>query len=167
MLRRSEKTHVDRILEIIEGAKVYLRESKVDQWQNGYPNRETIENDIENKWSYVYEEDGVLLATTALSFEGEETYEKIYEGAWIGDIDYGVIHRLGVDTSLMGKNIGSKVLEEVDKIAIKRGVYSVRVDTHEDNKAMQGLLAKNGYVCCGIIYLKDGNKRLAFEKILY
>ena len=167
MLRRSEKKDIDRIMEIIDGAKSYLKENMVDQWQNGYPNHEAIESDIEKNWSYVYEEDDLVLGTTALSFDGEETYEKIYEGAWISDIDYGVIHRVGVDNSMMGKSIGSKILEEVDRICIQKGIYSIKVDTHEDNMAMQRLLDKNGYKYCGVIYLKDGNKRLAFEKILY
>jgi hypothetical protein len=30
---------------------------------------------------------------------------------------------------------------------------------------MQNLLAQNNFVKCGIIYLKDGSERLAYQKI--
>ena len=31
---------------------------------------------------------------------------------------------------------------------------------------MQRLLEKSGFKYCGIIYLEDGNERIAFEKII-
>ena len=46
---------MDRILEIIEKAKIELKKLGLDQWQNGYPNREVIENDIKSGISYVLE----------------------------------------------------------------------------------------------------------------
>ena len=43
---------------------------------------------------------------------------------------------------------------------------SIKVDTHEQNLSMQKLLRKNNFEHCGIIYLQDNSKRIAFEKIL-
>jgi RimJ/RimL family protein N-acetyltransferase len=47
----------------------------------------------------------------------------------------------------------------------KKGVSLLRIDTHEDNKRMQHILAKNGFVYCGIV-LQNGSDRLAYEKKL-
>ena len=47
---------------------------------------------------------------------------------------------------------------------MSKGIKNIRVDTHKDNKSMQGLLLKNNYKYCGVIYLEDGSKRIAFEK---
>lgn len=41
----------------------------------------------------------------------------------------------------------------------------IKVDTHEENISMQKLLKKNNFKYCGIIYLEDKSKRIAFEKI--
>ena len=41
----------------------------------------------------------------------------------------------------------------------------IRIDTHEDNIPMQRCLSKNGFEYCGIIYLANGSKRLAYQKI--
>ena len=42
----------------------------------------------------------------------------------------------------------------------------MRIDTHEENLGMQGLLKKLGYHHCGVIYLENNDKRLAFEKLI-
>ena len=43
-------------------------------------------------------------------------------------------------------------------------ISNIRVDTHNDNKIMQYLLEKHGYQKCGIIYVKDGSPRIAYQK---
>ena len=44
--RHSTKKDIPAILTIIEDAKALLKSLQIDQWQNGYPNQEQIENDI-------------------------------------------------------------------------------------------------------------------------
>ena len=58
------------------------------------------------------------------------------------------------------------MIEHACKLAKAEGASSVRIDTHEDNIPMQNMIEKNGFKKCGIIYLLDGNKRLAYEKIV-
>jgi len=41
---------------------------------------------------------------------------------------------------------------------------NIRVDTHHDNAPMQRLLDKLGFTYCGIIWLANGEERLAFQK---
>ena len=53
---------------------------------------------------------------------------------------------------------------------LKNNIYSLRVDTHEKNLAMQKALNKVGFIKCGVIYLarndEGTNKRIAFEKVI-
>ena len=42
---------------------------------------------------------------------------------------------------------------------------NIRIDTHRDNIIMQHNLAKHGFTYCGIIFLANGDERLAFQKI--
>ncbi|MBE6049905.1 MAG: GNAT family N-acetyltransferase [Clostridium sp.] len=95
---------------------------------------------------------------------GEKTYENIYEGSWITNDEYGVIHRIAVDGGLKGRGVSSKIIKEAEKICLDEGIHCLKVDTHEDNKSMQKFLEKNGFIYCGVIYLADGAKRVAFEK---
>ena len=179
--RKSTFDDVDRILEIIEKAKIELKKLGLDQWQKGYPNREVIENDIKLGISYILEEisekndkfenqiSKKIVGTIVLSPKKEEPYSKI-EGKWITNDDYIVIHRLAVDTEIKNKGIATKILEFSEKKCIKNKILSIKADTHENNEPMKKFLEKNGFSYCGVIYLDRepdiGEKRIVYEKII-
>lgn len=165
--RLSTKNDIKRIFKIISDAQEYFKKNNIDQWQNGYPNEETILIDVNNGESYVLIDEQNIVGVCTISFRSEPTYNKIYYGNWSQkDALYGVIHRIAVESSLKKKGLGTFIFENAEKIALENNIKNLRVDTHEDNKPMQGLILKSNFVYRGIIYVKDGSKRLAFEKIL-
>lgn len=166
MLRKSKFEDIGRIMEIIRQAQTYLKSQGVDQWQNGYPDETAIESDIKNNISYVLEEEGEILATSAISFEGEPTYNKIYEGKWIGADEFAVIHRIAVANNCKGHGLAGRLIKETANLCSKRNVKSIRIDTHTENLAMKNCIKKNGFEYCGIITISDGSQRVAFEKII-
>ena len=107
-----------------------------------------------------------IIATTVISFAKEKSYENILEGKWITNDDYGVIHRIAVDNTQKGKGLSHKIIKYAEEVCKQNDIHSIKVDTHEQNIPMQNLLKKNGFEYCGIVYLEDGGKRVAFEKIL-
>ena len=70
--------------------------------------------------------------------------------------EQGVIHRLATN----GKQKG--VSEACLDWCFERWP-NVRVDTHRDNKVMQHILTKYGFQRCGIIYVKNGTERIAYQ----
>jgi len=42
---------------------------------------------------------------------------------------------------------------------------NIRIDTHKDNRIMQHNIEKHGFTYCGIIYLANGDERLAYQKL--
>ena len=165
-LRKTTISDIDIVINIFEDAKKFMREQGIDQWNNNYPNPEVIKNDIENGIGYVLEDDDRVIGTAAVIFDGEKDYDKIYEGKWISEGEYTTIHRVAVDSNIRGLGIASIILNKVEELSLSRGLNSIRIDTHRDNLPMQKLLAKNGFIRCGIIYLEDESERIAFEKIL-
>lgn len=167
-IRKSTLADVARILEIINDAKSLLASLKIDQWQNGYPNAEQVENDIKNGESFVIVNDeNTMIATTMFTTKPEPTYKKVIDGNWIIDesLPYGVIHRLAVGASFRGLGIAKFVFNEMHKKLKQQNIRSLKIDTHEENLGMQTLIKKMGYQYCGIIYTSYGAKRLAFEKV--
>ncbi len=162
--RKSIKEDVKYIMEIISDAQAYFKNNNIDQWQNGYPNEDAIRKDILNGYSYVLTDNDKVIATVALSFDGEATYNEIYEGSWLTDNEYAVIHRIAVTEEMKGKNIASIILKRIEEICKERAIKSIKIDTHEDNLSMQRLLKKNNFKYCGVIYLEGKVKRIAFEK---
>lgn len=168
-IRLSSLNDVPRIMEIINDAKALLKSLNIDQWQNGYPNAEQIENDIKNEESYVIvNADNVIVATTMFTTRSEPTYKKVFDGNWIIDenLPYGVIHRLAMSKNFRGQGIAKFVFEHLHLKLKQQNIKSLKIDTHEENLGMQALIKKMGYQYCGIIYTNYAAKRLAFEKVI-
>ena len=164
--RKAVEADIDSIMKIIKQAQDYFKEKGINQWQNNYPNVEVISNDVAEKNSYVLLKNNEVVATAVVSFKGEKTYESIYEGKWISDKEYAVVHRIAVDNNYKGLGLSSQIIKSVEELCIDKGVFSIKIDTHEQNSSMQKLLRKNKFENCGIIYLEDNSPRIAFEKIL-
>jgi len=164
--RKAAEKDINAIMNIINQAQNYFKEQGIDQWQNGYPNRQTIRNDIENGNSYVLLKNDIVVGTVAIIPGIEKTYEAIYNGEWKSSGKYITIHRIAIDVRYKRLGFATMILDKAEEMCKKKDINSIRIDTHEENLPMQNLLQKNNYEYCGIIYLEDGSKRLAFEKLL-
>ena len=102
LFRQAQIEDLEAIWQIILYAKETMRQRGSQQWQDGYPFRETIEQDIAHHYAYVVEETGEIMAYVAISRDGEPTYQKI-EGAWLNDAPYIVGHRIAVSEKAKGK----------------------------------------------------------------
>lgn len=164
--RQANISDLDQIVEIIELSKKYLKETKVDQWQDGYPAKEDLRRDIESGNSYVLTNKDEIVATTVISLDGESTYNSIFNGEWITNEEYIVMHRVAVHDKYKGKGIFKELIKEAESLALNKGISSIKIDTHRDNISMQRAVVKNDFKRYGIIYLGDGSERIAFEKVL-
>lgn len=227
-LRKTREGDIAAVLAILDQARVRLGALGIDQWQNGYPNRAAIEEDVARGRSYVVVEDstyapatseacdvrdacvagdahdardvhdagktydahdaftalastsnadaeGVIIATAMIGTSGEPTYDVIYDGAWLTDSSsvyprYVTVHRVAVADGATGRGVARFLLGEAVRIAQVCGAQSVRIDTHEGNTPMRGLLRSCGFAECGVIMLDDPleptPERLAFEKLV-
>ncbi|ELU5586841.1 GNAT family N-acetyltransferase [Clostridium perfringens] len=164
--RQANISDLDQIVEIIELSKKYLKETKVDQWQDGYPAKEDLRRDIESGNSYVLTNKDEIVATTVISLDGESTYNSIFNGEWITNEEYIVMHRVAVHDRYKGKGIFKELIKEAENLALNKGIFSIKIDTHRDNISMQKAVLKNDFKKCGIIYLEDESERIAFEKVM-
>lgn len=164
IFRQANKADEINIWEILQQAIERRRQDGSRQWQDGYPNPQSIENDIANGWGYLIEIENNIAAYVAIIFEPEPAYEAI-EGTWLSNGEYIVVHRVAVADEFGGQGLATKIFSEVENIALKKGVTSIKVDTNFDNQAMLSILKNLGYTYCGEVYLR-GSTRKAFEKLL-
>lgn len=159
-IRLAEKKDLVYILPVFEKAKAYMRKNgNHKQWGDDYPGAEVLSRDIEQKQFYVCEQDKKIHAVFAFIIGDDPTYHVIENGAWLNTEAYGTIHRLASDGKLSG------VFAEVMRFC-KGRIANLRADTHEDNTVMQELLKKEGFKECGIIYVRDGTPRIAYQLIV-
>ena len=166
IFRHANFNDLDSIMEIVHDAQRSLGSRGIDQWQNGYPTRESIEHDIENKHGYVIEIDGDVEAYAAIIVNGEPEYEHLV-GKWQSEPsnDYIVVHRICVRNSRTRQGLASDLLRHAARIAILQDIHSFKIDTHKDNQYMLNLLQKFGFGYCGEIHYEHGD-RVAFEKLI-
>lgn len=159
VIRKAKLEEIGKLMDIFASAKVFMRQSgNANQWVAGYPSEELIAQNIQDGNSYVCIDDtGELVATFFFRIGVDETYLIIYDGQWLNDKPYGVVHRLASSGKI--KNISTFCLQWCFEQC-----GNIRVDTHKDNRVMQNSLIRNGYVYCGIIHLKNGAERLAYQK---
>ena len=154
----AKEADLPRILEIYDIAKAYMRANgNPNQWNGAYPDLETLRTDIEKQRLYVYKKDGRIHGVFMLLLEEEPTYAYIEDGSWREETPYGTIHRLAGDGEVKG--LFAKCVAFCES-----KVKYLRADTHFDNHTMQHLLEKNGFERRGIIYLKNGDPRIAYQK---
>ena len=157
-IRRATFTELPAILAIYERARAYMREQgNPTQWDGGYPQEELLIDDINQKQLYVCEESGQILAVFCYFYGNDPTYLNIYEGQWLNQAPYGVLHRIAVDAK--GRGVAAFCFDYC-----LSQCKNLKIDTHRDNLPMQKTLAKNGFSYCGIIYLQSGDDRLAYQK---
>ena len=144
-------------------AKEYMKRNNSTQWNENYPNKETIINDIENNIGYVLIVKNLIRGYIVVDFSDDEVYKNI-KGKWKTFGNYASIHRCAIHKELRGQGYGSELFKFAEKLALSKNIRSVRVDTAPENETMKHLFNKNGYEYCGIVFI-DGEK-IAYEKLL-
>lgn len=164
-LKIVEQSEEDTAMVFINEAKAFLKSRGVDQWQRGYPDTNTIRNDIANQRGYFLMADKCPLAYMCIDFEGEPAYDGL-NGHWLNNSSsYGVLHRLAIGAEFRGKGLATVSLKLAEALMQRRKTGSFRIDTDENNEVMKHLLSKNGFAYCGTIWF-DNSVKIAYEKLL-
>jgi len=127
-----------------------------NQWNDLYPSHLDVEEDSELGQGFVMCDDGKPFAYFAFILGEDPSYSYIEDGAWPNDKPYGTIHRIASDGT--HKNVFHLCINYVKNI-----IPVIRIDTHEKNIPMQKALAREGFKYCGIVYIENGEQRLAFQ----
>lgn len=160
ILRKACINEVDICYQCMEDAKAYQRSLGFAQWHENYPTIPIIEEDIRTGIAYTFVEDGKIVGYCCIIIGDEPAYHDI-EGSWKTERPYGVVHRMAFSKGYAGTGLSKKAFALIKEHCLAHGAEAIRIDTHEDNKVMQHILAREGFAPCGVIYY-DGPK-LAFE----
>jgi RimJ/RimL family protein N-acetyltransferase len=162
--RKAKTDEINVIWHILQQAIIRRQNDGSSQWQDGYPNLQIIENDIENGQGFVLLEEDIIVGYCAILINNEPAYQKI-EGKWLSNGNFVVVHRVAIAAPYLGKGLASIIIKNIEKFAQNNNIHSVKADTNYDNIAMLKTFEKAGYTYCGEVYFR-GNPRKAYEKVL-
>lgn len=162
--RKAVLAELPEIWAVLKQAIIRRKEDGSQQWQDGYPNQEVIQNDIAIGAGYVLTDGGTIIGYCAIRFNHEPAYADI-KGKWLTNEAFAVVHRVAISEQYLGKGLAKKIFEYIEDIALNAHIYSIKADTNFDNIAMLKTFQKLGYIYCGEVYFR-GSARKAFEKVL-
>lgn len=156
-IRRTTPDDIPAVQGIFALARKFMAETgNPNQWADGYPSEELLQEDVSSGDSYVVVKGDAVAATFVLRGGNDPTYDVIYEGSWQNGGPYATIHRIASNGQVRG------ILHLAMEYALQ-SYDSIRIDTHRDNLVMQSAIRKEGFVYCGIICCWNGSERLAYQ----
>lgn len=155
-IKKASAQDLDQIMQIYEKAKEFMRANgNAKQWEDGYPSRELIEQDLDHMYLCMT---GEQIACVFYYAMGEDEDYRQINGKWLNEEPYAVVHRVA-STGIV-KGAASYCLDWAYS-----QVPNIRMDTYTDNIPMQRLLEKCGFQYCGSFERMGSDKWRAYHKV--
>jgi len=162
-LKLAKIEDLDVINDIYKNAIEKMVNNNIFQWDEIYPNKNILKNDIENKQLYKIILDKNIISTFVLNQEYEEDYLK---GKWeYNGNNFMVLHRFCININYQNKGLGEKVMLCIEDYLKNKGINSLRLDAFSENPIALKLYKKLGYKKTGEANWRKG-LFILFEKII-
>lgn len=161
--RKAQLSDLDELFTLYQLAISDMQQKGIDQWDELYPNREVIENDVTNDELQILIIDTEIAAGIVVNQSQDIEYS---DGKWTGNgPKTAVIHRLCIKPKFQSRGWATKLMNYVEKNLKESGYNDIRLDTFSNNPYALNLYKKLGYTETGEIYFRKG-KFILFEKLL-
>lgn len=166
MIRLGRLEDLDEIKLLTEACAVALQEQGIFQWNEHYPSRERLQEDLEREELHVLEEQDIITGIVVLTPKKDEVYGPI---EWLtADGKNLYVHRLATLPSKWGRGGGRILMDYAEQKAVMQKLDSIRLDTFSQNKRNQKFYETQGYKRLGEIYFPDKSPFpfYCYEKLL-
>ena len=155
IFRLGDKRDLPELCSLLERAKEALERQEIFQWDEAYPNEETLAGDIGRGELFVGVDQGGARVFYVLNRECNREYEN---GAWkYPHVPHYIIHRLCVDPAFQGQGLGKQAMEHMESQVISLGAGAVRLDAFMENPSALGFYRKLGYDIVGYAQWRKGS----------
>jgi GNAT superfamily N-acetyltransferase len=145
IFQRAERNDSPEILELLQRISAWLEGKGVEQWREFFEEKgkATLEKRFREGEVYKILKDGSLSGVFVIQWDDTFWHPMKNDGlaTWI--------HTMGIDSSLVGKGIGNKILSYVEAIAVRAGRKYVRLDCNGDNAKLCAYYESNGFKKAG------------------
>lgn len=147
---------------IVKEATRRMDEQGIPQWDEVYPDRETLARDIEKREMYVIEMDARVAGFIVMNEEQPPEYgavEWTYPGRAVA------IHRLTIDPDVQRRGLATRLMDFAEETAADKGCDCIRLDAFTRNPAALALYETRGYGKVGVVRFRKG-EFFCYEKKL-
>lgn len=164
VLRKATTADTATLLPLVRDCVAAMRTAGIEQWDDVYPNAETIARDIEAGTLHVLCESGTIIASITI----DQNMDPLWQGMGWSTVSEPAIavHRLMVHPTHQGRGLAKALMQHAEAVARQHGGRSIRLDTFLQNPAAMALYPRLGYRPTGTAMMRKGAFS-GFEKLLY
>ena len=163
MHRRANIDDLDAVFRVFCEAIAEMERNGISQWDERYPDRAIVAEDISKNELFVGTLDGEIASVFVLNSQCEEEYEN---GDWqYPNATYCVIHRLCVNPKYQNQGIGSRTMRHIEAELKAVSIDCVRLDAFTLNPYALRMYDKLGYVRVGTAEWRKGRFWLMEKKL--
>ncbi len=162
-IRKLESAYLDQATATLKRAVSRMIQNKILQWDELYPTKEILSDDIASGVAFGLFCDEALAGYVVLNERQDSEYAAIpwrfIEGKQL------VIHRLFIDPAFQGKGLAQAMLAFAEEFGTKSGYASIRLDAFPPNEAAIHMYEKRGFLLRGTVRFRKGIFN-CYEKLL-
>ena len=128
---KANQNQIEEVFSVFSAAILNMEKQGIHQWDEIYPDKAIIADDISKKFMYTGMIGGKIAVCFALSEEYDEEYKN---GKWQWpESKFCVIHRLCVSPDFQNQGIAVETLKYIEKLCKSQGYDSIRLDCFTEN----------------------------------
>lgn len=163
ILRMATIEDLEHVEKIFKNAIEVMDSNGINQWDDIYPNKEILKEDILKGEMFLGVVDNKIACAFVLNSDYDEEYNN---GNWkYRNESFNIVHRLCVNPGFQNQGIGTQSMMLIEKILRKDGIESIRLDAFSLNPFALRLYEKIGYVRVGKANWRKGLFYLYEKKI--
>jgi len=147
-IRFASPQDVPKVMDLIRSCVRHMESQGIHQWDDLYPDKTTVEDDIARHELHLLERDGRTCGIITLNEFQETAYREV---PWQFGGKALVVHRLAVDPTCQGKGIARELMQFAYECAEKRQYATIRLDAFAHNPQAVTLYERLGYYQAGTV----------------
>lgn len=164
LIVRATAAHVDAAWSIVDRCRASLDRAGIHQWDDVYPSRSTVAEDVARECLYVAGTNDTCQAIITLDDREDEGYRTV---SWSCDGPALVVHRLCVDPAHRGRGLARVMMRFAEQHASAHGYTSIRLDAYSANPRSVELYRRLGYHEVGQVFFpRRSLPFLLFERLV-
>lgn len=166
VINKASEQDLEQLLSIVKSCGQNLIEQGIFQWNEEYPKKEDLLEDIELQELWKLEDGNKIVGLIVLTKIEDSAYQHV---KWLTKNNNNLyIHRLAVHPNFQGKGYAQKLMDFAEKFARENGYNSIRLDTFSQNKRNQNFYEQRNYIKLESIYFPNQSAFpfYCYEKII-
>ncbi len=154
LIRPGTPEDLEPVMSLIWRCILHMESREIHQWDEIYPDRLTVENNIQSGALYVGEAAGRCCASFAIDQEQPLEYGQIRWSCTSGSVL--VVHRLCVDPIDQGGGVAQLLMEFAERYTGDNDYDAIRLDAFTKNPTAVHLYESRGYRKAGTVIFRKG-----------